>query len=218
MERLAGPALRREQERTLGTPRMRYRVLARLLFVGMDLVYGRRRTLSKFKVLELIARVPYQAWEQVAYVAMTHTARHPGFARRIFDRVRESRQQQDNEQWHLLILEDLLAQQGVREGFLKYWLIPQMVAFAYYQIVWLLYVVRPAAAYRLNAEFEDHAEHEYMEYVREHPEFEREPFVSFLSADYGPFDSLADLFRQIAYDERVHKEESLARVAQPRFA
>jgi len=36
-------------------------LLARVLFGGMDLVYGRRRTLSKFKVLELIARVPYQA-------------------------------------------------------------------------------------------------------------------------------------------------------------
>jgi ubiquinol oxidase len=218
MERLTGSALRREQERTLATPRMAYGALARVLFLGMDLFYGRRRTLSKFKVLELIARVPYQAWEQVAYVAMTHTSRAPDFARRIFERVRESRQQQDNEQWHLLILEEQIARQGIREGFVKYWLIPQMVAFLYYQIVWLLYVVRPAKAYRLNAEFEDHAEHEYMQFVREHPELEQQPFDSFLSQDYGVFESLADLFRQIGYDERVHKEESLAWLAKPRFA
>ena len=81
MERLTADALRREQERTLAAPRRRYSFLARFLFTGMDLVYGRRRTYSKFKVLELIARVPYQAWEQVAYVAMTHTSRDPGFAR-----------------------------------------------------------------------------------------------------------------------------------------
>ncbi len=217
MERLTRDALRREQERTLGTPRLRYSLLARLLFVAMDLLYGRRRTLSKFKVLELIARVPYQAWEQVAYVAMTHTSRDPGFARRIFDRVRESRQQQDNEQWHLLILEELIALRGLREGFIRYWLIPQLIAFVYYQIVWLMYVVRPSLAYRLNAEFEDHAEHEYMEFVREHPELEREPFESILSQDYGHFESLADLFRQIGYDERVHKEESLAHLQAPRF-
>jgi DNA-directed RNA polymerase specialized sigma24 family protein len=37
---------------------------ARALFCGLDLFYGRRRTLEKFRVLELIARVPYQAWEQ----------------------------------------------------------------------------------------------------------------------------------------------------------
>ncbi len=217
MERLDGDALRREQARTLAAPRMRYSLLARALFVGMDLFYGRRRTLSKFKVLELIARVPYQAWEQVGYVAMTHTAHDPGFARRVFDRVRESRQQQDNEQWHLLILQDLIARRGIREGFVAYWLVPQFVAFVYYQIVWLLYVLRPASAYRLNAEFEDHAEHEYMEFVRDHPEMEEERFESLVSQDYGRFASLADLFRQIGYDERVHKAESLAWLSAPRF-
>ncbi|MGH7277769.1 MAG: alternative oxidase [Candidatus Rokuibacteriota bacterium] len=218
MEKLDAATLRREQMKTLESPRMEYGLLARVLFGGMDLFYGRRRTLSKFKVLELIARVPYQAWEQVGYVAITHTSRAPDFARRIFDRVRESRQQQDNEQWHLLILEELIARQGVQEGFVKFWLIPQMVAFVYYQIVWLLFVVRPGAGYRLNAEFEDHAEHEYMEFVRDHPELEREPFDSALAADYGRFESLADLFRQIGHDERVHKVESLSRLAEPRFA
>lgn len=183
----------------------------------MDILYGRRRTLSKFKVLELIARVPYQAWEQVAYVAITHTSQDPGFARRIFDRIRESRQQQDNEQWHLLILQELIVLRGVREGFVRFWLIPQFIAFVYYQIIWLLFVVRPSLAYRLNAEFEDHAEHEYMEFVRDHPELEQQPFDSILSEDYGPFKSLADLFRQIGYDERVHKEESLAWQRAPRF-
>ena len=217
MERLTSKALKREQERTLSTPRLRYSLLARVLFVGMDLLYGRRCTLSKFKVLELIARVPYQAWEQVAYVAMTHTSSDPGFARRVFDRIRESRQQQDNEQWHLLILAELIVLRGLREGFVRFWLIPQFIAFIYYQIVWLLYVVSPSWGYRLNAEFEDHAEHEYMEFVREHPELEQESWVSVLSADYGPFTSLADLFRQIGYDERVHKEESLARLQAPRF-
>ena len=67
------------------------------------------RTLEKFRVLELVARVPYQAWENVAYVAVTHTASEPGFARRVFDRVRVNRWEQDNEQWHLLILEEMLA-------------------------------------------------------------------------------------------------------------
>ena len=218
MERLTSEALKREQERTLSTPRLRYSLLARALFVGMDILYGRRCTLSKFKVLELIARVPYQAWEQVAYVAMTHTSGDPGFARRVFDRIRESRQQQDNEQWHLLILAELIVLRGLREGFVRFWLIPQFIAFIYYQIVWLLYVVSPSWGYRLNAEFEDHAEHEYMEFVRDHPELEQESWVSVLSADYGVFKSLADLFRQIGYDERMHKEESRARQQAPRFA
>jgi hypothetical protein len=56
------------------------------------------------------------------------------------------------------------------------------------------------------------------EFVRECPELEREPFESLVTADDGRFESRADLFRQIGYDERVHTEESLAWMAQPRFA
>ncbi len=59
--------LRAEQAATLATPRRRYSPAARALFVLLDVVYGTPRSLSKFKVLEVIARVPYQAWEQVAY-------------------------------------------------------------------------------------------------------------------------------------------------------
>ena len=121
--------LKLEQEKTLAAPRRPYGWLAQVLFSGMDLVYGRRRTLSKFKVLEVIARVPYQAWEQVAYVAMTHTYAMPDFARRIFEFVKESRAQQDNEQWHLLILEELVHKKGVEEGFVLFRVAPQVVAF-----------------------------------------------------------------------------------------
>ena len=56
-----------------------------------------------------------------------------------------------------------------------------------------------------------------MAFVAEHPEWETEPFVSVFAADYAALDSVADLFRQIGYDERVHKEESLARMSEPRF-
>ncbi len=217
MERLTSDRLKLEQEKTLASPRMRYGLLARLLFVGMDLLYGRRKTLSKFKVLEVIARVPYQSWEHVAYIAITHTHAYPDLARRIFDRVKESRIQQDNEQWHLLILEELTDRKHIHENFPWYRLLPQVIAFVYYHISWLLYVIRPARSYLLNAHFEDHAEHEYMEYVAENPALEAEPFESMFADDYGRFGSLADLFRQIGYDERVHKLESLARVEQARF-
>ena len=50
-----------------------------MLFLSMDVFYGRRRALSKFKVPEVIARVPYQSWELVAYIAMTHTYWEPNF-------------------------------------------------------------------------------------------------------------------------------------------
>jgi ubiquinol oxidase len=215
--RLAPEQLREEQRRTLGSPRRRYSLAARALFAAMDLFYGRPRTLSKFKVLEVIARVPYQAWENVAYVAVTHRYSRPGLARRIFERVDESRRQQDNEQWHLLILEELVAEEGGREPFVRCRLLPQVIAFAYYQLSWLFYAVRPAWSYRLNADFEDHAEHEYALFVEENPWLADRPYRGLFADEYGRYDSLADLFRQIGYDERVHKEESVMRMGEARF-
>jgi uncharacterized protein YndB with AHSA1/START domain len=210
--------LRAEQERTLGAARRKYGMLARALFLLLDCFYGRQRTLSKFKVLEIIARVPYQAWEHVAYVAMTHTYSSPGFARRIFEFVRESREQQDNEQWHLLILEEMVQKKGLRENFFLYRIVPQIMAFFYYHVSWLLYVLKPSWSYGLNADFEDHAEHEYMEFVRENPQFETEPFESDFRRDYGEFANVADLFRSIGRDERHHKDQSLNRSDNARFS
>ena len=209
--------LRAQQERTLASPRMLYGLLARLLFFFMDLFY-KQRDLSKFKVLEVIARVPYQSWEHVAYIAMTHTYGQPHFARRIFEFVLESRHQQDNEQWHLFILQEMIQRRGIREGFFHYGILPQFMAFFYYHVSWLLYVVKPAWSYQLNAEFEDHAEHEYMEFVRENPAMEVRPFESDFQREYGPIGTCADLFRRIGLDERVHKQESLDRIAEARFS
>ncbi len=216
IEHLDHERLLAEQQATLGSPRRRAGLSARVLFVVMDVVYGKPRTLEKFRVLELIARVPYQAWENVAYVAVTHTARQHEFARRVFDRVRVSRWEQDNEQWHLLILEEL-TRDAPRGSWLRSRLLPQIIAFAYYQLSWLTYAIRPGWSYRLNADFEDHAEHEYALLVSEHPEWEDTPFTSEFVEDFGRYASLADLFRQIGYDERLHKLESEANLAAPRF-
>ncbi len=210
--------LKKEQAKTLETPRRRYGLLASFLFLAMDLFYGHKRSISKFKVLEVIARVPYQSWEHVAYIAMTHTYAAPGLARRIFEFIKESRHQQDNEQWHLLILEEMVQNKGIRENFFLYRIVPQFMAFFYYHVSWLLYVIKPRWSYAMNADFEDHAEHEYMEFVKANPQFETMPFDSDFKADYGDFKDVADLFRQIGLDERMHKEESLARIEKARFA
>src|SRR5438132_12037064 len=93
MTRLSPAELREEQKKTLAAPPLTYGFLAKILFMFMDLFYGRKRSWNKFKVLEIIARVPYQAWEQVAYIAITHSYEHRDFARRISDRVQEARHQ-----------------------------------------------------------------------------------------------------------------------------
>jgi ubiquinol oxidase len=219
----AGPSkltpaqLRVAQAQTLDTPRLRYGILARALFKATDLVYGRERGIVKFVMLEYIARVPYQAWERIGYLALARHRRRSALARRVFQRIAATRAEQDNEQWHLLILQDLAQRQGLRQPFLRHRLAPWLMAICYYHVSWLLLVIRPEASYRLNAEFEDHAEHEYMAYVAEHPELAAQPDPGTYAAEYGRYDSLADLFRQIGHDERTHKLDSLAALSAPRF-
>src|SRR5262245_8407455 len=215
--KLPAGQLRAAQAQTLHAPRFRYSIPARLLFFVTDLIYGKQGSVLKFKVLEIVARVPYQAWERAAYAALTRAHRKTRLARRIFDRVVHTRAQQDNEQWHLLIMEELAQRQGLAQPFIRFRLLPQLMAIGYYHLSWLLYVLWPAASYRLNAAFEDHAEHEYMRYVAEHPELGDQPYGGMFEQDYGSYASLADLFRQIGHDERVHKQESLADLAEPRL-
>jgi hypothetical protein len=215
MHRLDHDGLVANQQEQLDSPRRNYSVSAKALFKVMDLVYGEARTLEKFRIIELVARVPYQAWESVAYVAMTHTSRDSDFARRVYDRVRVARVEQDNEQWHLLILEDLT--RDAPRPWIKGRIIPQILALTYYQLSWIMFVLRPKWSYRLNADFEDHAAHEYAHLVDEHPEWEKQTFESSFEGDFGAYDSLADMFRQIGYDEVVHRQESELMMTRPRY-
>lgn len=210
--------LRDAQAQTLAAPRHRYGFAVRLLVRCLDAVYGQAGSFPKYEVLELVARVPYQSWERVAYLAINRLYRQRGLARRVHERLVEAREQQDNEEWHLLIMAELAAREGTGRGWIRYRFLPQVLATIYYALSWLLFLVAPAASYQLNADFEDHAEHEYMEFVAAHPELETHPWDCLEAAGFGRFASVADLIRQIGCDEREHKQESLARLAEPRLA
>jgi hypothetical protein len=215
--KLTPTQLRVAQAQTLQARRLRYSMLARVLFKTMDFAYGRSRTLLKFTMLEFIARVPYQAWERIGYLALARHRRRSALAKRVFGRIVQTRAEQDNEQWHLLILQDLVQRRGVRQSFIMHRLAPWLIAFFYYHTSWLLLAIRPKWGYRLNADFEDHAEHEYMAYVAEHAELEAQPDPAIYAAEYGRHRSLADLLRQIGHDERIHKLDSLAKMRAPGF-
>jgi hypothetical protein len=203
---------RREQEMTLQTPPRRYGIDARLMFFVEDQLFGRPRTLSKFKARELVARTPYQAWEQAGYFATAARDDRMTVARQIYEHVTDTRIEQDNEQWHLLLLEEMIGEDGIKEGRIRFRLMPQLVAFGFYQFSFMLYNLRRSRSYRLNADIEDHAEHEYARLVAEHPEWESLPLRSSFADAYGVFGSRADVLRQIGYDERVHKQQSLDRM------
>ena len=50
-------------------------------------------------MLEFIARVPYQAWERMGYLTLARYRGRSALARRVFERIVESRADQDNEQY-----------------------------------------------------------------------------------------------------------------------
>ncbi|MFI6811971.1 alternative oxidase [Nonomuraea sp. NPDC050328] len=215
--KLSREELRRAEAETLGTPRMKYSLLAQLMFKPVDLLYGKKGSFTKFAMLEIIARVPYQAWERMGYWAVHRHRTRSTLAKRVFERIVEAREDQDNEQFHLLIMEDLIDRQGLRRNWLLHRAAPWAISFFYYHVSWLLFLVHPKWSYRLNAEFEDHAEHTYMDFVAENPDLEFVPDPGTYADGYGRYRSVADLLRQIGHDERVHKLDSLEKMAAPRI-
>jgi hypothetical protein len=210
MRPLSAQERRDWQQSTLNTPPRTWGLDARLQFWLEDLVFGKERTLSKFRAREIVARSPYWAWEQAAFFLAGQVRDRNARARRLYDSLTQARTEQDNEAWHVLILEELIAARGIQEDPVRF----RLMALGVYQQFWVLRVLNPAWSYRLNADIEDHAEQEYAALVAEHPEWEDEAFPSEVASGYAPYESLADLFRQIGADEGVHKELSLARMAQ----
>ncbi len=209
--------LKEEQERTLATPRLKSSIILWFLFFGFDLVYGWKRTLPKFKVLELLARYPYWAWEDWAYKRLSRLYARAGKVKdgrtkEYLALIEFGREAQDNEQWHLLLLEDAIRQKGIKLGWIRHWLLPRLMAWQYYHFSRLLFRLRPVWSFAMNAAFESHAEHQYMLMAKEHPEWDEESFESVHYEHYPRQKTFGDLIRRIGLDEREHMNRSLAEV------
>lgn len=206
--------LKAEQERTEQTPVLRANVILKMLYIGMDILYGKKGSLPKFRTIEVLARYPYWAWENGAYMALTKlfaTTKSPSKEEADIELhvVDLGRKSQDNEQWHMLMIDDIMTKRGEQPGWLFGAFLPRVMALKYYYITRVMYWLNPAWSFAMNAKFESHAEHEYMKIVRDHPEWEDEP-VDTVYFDYYPRQkSMADLFRRIGLDERDHMHESM---------
>ena len=207
---LSPAALRMEQNNTLTSPRQRRNPITFMLFATIDVLYGRKADLRKFLVLEHLAQIPYRSWERVAQRRIARTNGRSRLARRIQERVAEARAQHDNEQWHMLVIDELIARGGARLGHLRYRMLPRLIAGPWQLFTWILHLVKPEWSYTLNAAFEDHAEHEYMRFVASHPELATQAFGGELSDRWSQPVTAADVLRQIGHDERYHKLESRA--------
>jgi len=206
--------LKAEQERTLQAPVMTANFILKMMYVMMDVLYGFKRTLPKFKVIELLARYPYWAWENGAYYRLTRNYARAAFTAKdasdyALRHIEMGRHSQDNEQWHLMLIEDIMRQKGMTQGVIRGFLMPRLMTLGYFWLTTLMYRVKPEWSFAMNARFESHAEHQYMLLVKEHPEWEDEPIESEYFQHYPKQHSLADLFRRIGLDERDHMNGSL---------
>lgn len=204
-----------EQEKTLTHPALKASLILRMMYMTMDLIYGKGRSLMKFKSLEVLARYPYQAWENSSYHRLTRRYARNRYTKKeesdyLIEIIAMGRKAQDNEQWHMMIMEDLMRQKEVKQGIFRAKIAPRVLAFVYLGLTRAMYALNPKWSFSMNARFESHAEQEYMLMAKEHPEWEGVPLESDYFQYYPKPASLADLFRRIGMDERTHKEESMA--------
>lgn len=210
--------LKREQQASLARPRYAYSLSARFFFLSMDLVTGRKTTLGKVKLLELLAGIPYREWEANQYGRMTRGYRNPEtvqFARGIVEWGREAH---DNEYWHLLVLQEKMKTDGQRDPWYMTAPLPWLIVWSYRVIAGLLALVSLRGAFLFNAEFEDHAEHSYAQFVADHPEWETQSVQNAVVNAYcSDAHTWADVFRRIGLDERDHRNQSFAKCGKTEY-
>lgn len=205
------PDLTREQHASMARPRYKYSLAARLFFLAMDLAAGRKTTLAKAKLLEMLASIPYREWEAHQYGRMTRGYRNRAVVQQTLGIVTWGREAQDNEYRHLLVIEEKMRVEGLSDPWYLTPPISWLILWSYRVIARLLALVSLRRAFLFNAEFEDHAEHEYARFVAENPEWETQPadgaWVREYSSDVRTW---ADVFRRIGLDERDHRNRSFA--------
>lgn len=207
--------LRREQEATLARPRRAYSRAARLLFASMDKVTGPTTTLAKARLLETLACIPYREWEKKEYGKLTRGAASEQVVRGAQAIVEWGRSAADNEYQHLLVLVEKMKADGQSNPWYLIPPIPWLASWTYVIMAKALAAASLRRAFLFNAEFEDHAEHVYAQFVTEHPEWESQRVENPVVAAYSDAATWADVFRRIMLDERDHMNRSLVEAGRP---
>ena len=214
---MATPDLKQEQHNTLNTPRYNYSLMARMFFAGMDIMAGKKDDLSKAKLLEILASIPYRVWEIRHYWKQTRKYFKPDRVQRAQSVIEWGREAQDNEYTHLLVIHEKMKEDGIKA---KWYLTPFVTFFA---VVTYIIIARTMAffsqrrAFLFNAEFENHAEGVYANLVVNNPDWEGQKVTNPLVKQYADVDTWADVFRRISLDERDHMNNSFIFCGKPEF-
>jgi len=207
--------LKKEQQASRARPRYPYSAVARVFFASMDMLTGKKTTLAKAKLVEALAPIPYRAWERREGRRVT---RHQGdgeLGQEAGAIMRWGKEAQDNEHWHLLLIEEKIREDSAQDPWYLSAPLPSLMVGPYALLTWTMARVAIRRAFLLNAEFEDHSEHTYAQLVHDHPEWEDQPVESTVVQGYGSFRSWADVFRRVGLDERNHMNNSFRFAGRP---
>lgn len=207
--------LKKEQQATLARPRCKYSPATKLFFWSMDLLTGKKTTLAKVKLIEILASIPYRAWEFRQYALLTRRFRNRDRVQKARGIIAWSREAQDNEYWHLLVITEKMKEDGSRDRWYLFLPSTFLMAGFYRLFTRVLAWISMRRALLFNAEFEDHAEHVYAHFVGEHPEWEQQPLANEQVKAYADLPTWADVFRRIGLDERDHMNQSFILCGKP---
>lgn len=200
--------LKLEQEASRARPRYKYSLPVRLMVASMDMAAGRRTSLAKAKLLEILASIPYREWEWREYARMTAGYREQPVVERARRIAAWGHEAQDNEHWHLRVIHEKMKKDGLRDAWYLARPIAASVVWSYSLMSGMLARISLRRAFLFNAEFEDHSEHVYAQFVADHPELETQPVESVLVRQYTQASTWADVFRRMGLDERNHRNQS----------
>ena len=184
--------------------------IGKALFVFMDIMYGKKPSLGKFRVLEVVARIPYQSWEVVHYFLTTHLYSNEWRAIDFFRDSEFARSAQDNETMHVGGATQMGKSEKTGTGILRFYIVPLLIAYLYAVFCLLFYFFTPRKAYELNYIFEDHAREQYAIFLANNEQFKEKPLKSKFLEVYGRANAnYHDFFAGVRDDEINHRDRSL---------
>lgn len=207
--------LKAEQQASLERPRCKYSLAAKFFFATMDLLTGRGINLPKTLLIELLASIPYRAWELRMYSKLTFGYRNRQAVKKTLEIMEWSRAAQDNEYWHAQAIQEKMIEDGTKRPWYLFQPIPFFVVGGYILFTRSMALFNLRRAFLFNAEFEDHAEHIYAQFVQDNPQWEAQPVTQKVVLDRMAFNNWADVFRRIGLDEREHRDASFIEAGLP---
>ncbi len=187
--------------------------LGKLLVLSGNLLYGRKPSYTKFKAIEIIARIPYQSWEAASYTLLTAFHTKEDYAIELCRMSAFGRFAQDNETLHVVVISGIVRKMK-KENFFMLTLIPLLFSLVYFWIIYFLYLFSPRASLELNYVFESHAYHQYQEFLTTHADELKKKMVNseFLNFYGRHVRNEYELFESIRNDELIHRNRSIREI------